>query len=71
MILSLPRAGDEYELFYWSQSGWTSLGSQIGDSTGELIYENCPTNALFWLRNHTRGKEERIFTYENGKQVFY
>jgi hypothetical protein len=65
------RNGDEYELFYWSKTGWQSLGVQTGTESGELIYDNCPTNALFWLRNHTRGKEERIFTYENGKQVFW
>jgi len=37
----------------------------------EVQSENCPTNALLWLRNHTRGKEERIFTYEEGRQEFW
>jgi hypothetical protein len=36
-----------------------------------LSYENAPINALFWLRNHTAGVEERIFTYENGEQVWW
>jgi hypothetical protein len=65
------RNGDEYELFYMTKSGWQSLGVQTGTDSAELIYENCPTSALFWLRNHTRGKEERIFIYENGEQVFF
>ena len=29
---------------------------------------NIPENALLLLRNHTRGKDERIFVYENGEQ---
>ncbi len=31
----------------------------------------CPKGALLWLKNHTQGKEERIFTYEDGKQVWW
>jgi hypothetical protein len=36
-----------------------------------LLYENAPLNGLFLLRNLTIGVEERIFTYENGKQVWW
>lgn len=36
-----------------------------------LNYDNVPSGALYWLKNHTRGIEERIFTIENGKQVFW
>lgn len=28
------------------------------------------SNAILWLRNHSEGNEERIFTYENGMQVW-
>jgi len=65
------REGDLYELYYWDNDWWVSLGKQYGTNSQILIYENAPSNALFWLRNHTRGKEERIFTYENGKQVWW
>jgi hypothetical protein len=65
------RSGDLYELFYWDRNQWNALGKQTGDDTHVLIYENCPSNALFLLHNHTRGKEERIFTYENGKQIWW
>jgi hypothetical protein len=64
-------SGDEYELFYWDKGQWNSLGQKTGDETHVLIYENCPSNALFLLHNHTRGREERIFTYENGEQKFW
>lgn len=63
------RKGDIYELFYWNDR-WISLGKQQGHCDS-LYYANCPKNALFLLRNHTRGKEERIFTYENEKQVWW
>lgn len=65
------RPGDQYELFYFSSEGWRSLGKQQGDIRQVLIYENAPSNALFWLHNITRGNEERIFTYEDNKQVWW
>ena len=64
------RAGDTYELFYQDGTkGWVSLGKQTATSCW-LTYDNVPENALLWLRNLTRGKEERAFYYENGRQVF-
>lgn len=65
------RDGELYELFYWDNE-WISLGQQIGSSeTYRLKYENAPVGALYLLRNHTKGVEERIFTYENNKQVWW
>lgn len=29
-----------------------------------------PDNALFWLRDLTRGREEHIFFMQNGRQKF-
>ncbi len=61
--------GDIYELFYWDWE-WKSLGTKKAD-TYELVYENVPENALLWLRNRSRGKEERPFTYENNRQIWW
>ena len=61
--------GDEYELVYWDKS-WVSTGRQIA-TTDSLIFKNVPSDALYLLHNHTKGREERIFTYENGKQVWW
>jgi hypothetical protein len=61
--------GNTYELLYW-QKGWVSLGLQVAD-TNYLIYDNAPENALFWIRNHTQGVQERIFTYEQNRQVWW
>jgi hypothetical protein len=62
--------GDLYELFYYNEGNWHSLGTKVAESE-ELIYEQVPVNVLFVLKNTTRGQEERIFTYENGKQVWW
>ena len=65
------RIGDEYELFYHDGTkGWKSLGRQTA-VTNEVHYENIPRNALLWLRDLTRGKEEQVFILRDGKQYFY
>ena len=59
----------EYELFYWNKE-WFSLGKRT-QQKDSLVYSNIPSNALLLLRNYTEGKEERVFSMYNGKQVFY
>lgn len=61
--------GDEYELLYWNQD-WLSLSTQVATEY-RIVFNDVPRNALLWLRNLTKGKEERPFTYENGKQVWW
>lgn len=61
--------GEVYELFYWNNK-WKSLGQKVA-SNYFLEYSNVPNNSLLWLRNHTKGVEERIFTYENNKQKWW
>lgn len=77
-VMFLPRNDDNfiqadelYELFYCRDGRFVSLGRRIGDRTHVLHYDNVPGNALLLLRNHTKGKEERIFTYENDEQVWW
>ena len=76
-VLCTPRGdgntievGDRYELFYWSKGHWVSLGEQVA-TTVSLVYEDVPVGTLYWLRNRTKGKDERIFTYEEGRQVWW
>lgn len=75
-IKYLPRnsfneieAGNKYELFYYNY-GWQSLGVQIAINQ-YLEYKSVPKNALLLLKNLTQGKEERIFTYEKDKQIWW
>lgn len=62
-------AGDEYELFYYDDE-WKSLGRQIAESDS-LVYTDVPDGALLYLKNHSSGVKEMIFTYENGIQLFH
>lgn len=63
--------GDDYELYYWSTDGdWELLGSQKATSNA-LHFSNIPSGGLYILKDITKGVEERIFTYENGKQVWW
>jgi hypothetical protein len=64
------RIGDVYELFYWNKTRWQSLGRQTA-MTDNLVFDNCPADAFFWLRNHTRGREELPFFYRNDEQIFW
>ena len=65
------RENENYQLCYWNGSGWKLVEETKGNHEGILYIENVPTNALLLLHNATRGVEERIFTYENGKQVWW
>lgn len=63
--------GDEYELYYWSPDGdWKLLDTQKATSN-ILIFKDIPSNGLYILKDITKGVEERIFTYENNKQVWW
>lgn len=60
---------DKYELFYHNGIyGWQSLGTQTAE--GRKISYSVPQNSLLWLRNRTKGREEQVFIYRNGKQYF-
>lgn len=63
----LPQ--EEFELYYWNNK-WISLGKKISDSY-YVTFNNVPNGSLLLLKNHTKGSEERIFTYEDGKQVWW
>ena len=63
--------GDEYELYYWSPDGdWQLLGGQKARNNS-LLFTNIPSGGLYILKDITKGVEERIFTYENDKQVWW
>lgn len=59
-----------YELCYWDKNKWNSLGVKRAGNNF-LEYGNLPAKALFRLKCHTKGREERIFTMEDGVQVWW
>ncbi len=64
------EVGDLYELFWWDGGRWQSLGRQRA-ARPRLEYRDAPARALFLLRDLTKGREERIFTYGDGRQQFW
>lgn len=62
--------GNQYRLEYWDNSSWKFFGEQIATDFS-LNFSNVPTGRLYILHNLTNGVEERIFTYEDGKQVWW
>lgn len=77
-IRFIPRTDDnivtyneEYELFYWREDAWVSLGSNKAGKTNTVLFKQVPTNALLLLKNRKGGTENRIFTYQKGKQLFW
>jgi len=61
--------GNEYELFYFDRQ-WISLGKQTA-ALDSLVYNKVPKGVVFLLKNWTKGSEERIFTMEGEKQVWW
>ncbi len=62
--------GDDYELAWWDGTEWRSLGKRHSEGY-ELRYDNIPEGALLLLHDLTKGKEERPFTLQNGRQVWW
>ena len=62
--------GEVYELFYFGTDGWISCGEKraVADY---VEYSNVPSEALYLLRNLSKGTEERPFTWQDGKMVFW
>lgn len=58
--------GNEYELFYFNGTKWRSIKYEIAGGNSIHI-DKIPVNTLLWLRNYTRGNNERPFIIdENG-----
>jgi hypothetical protein len=63
-------SGREYELLYWTAGEWQSLDTLVaGDQP--LEYDNVPAGALYRLVEIGADREERIFTIDDGRQVWW
>ena len=63
------RVGNTYELFYNRNLEWISAGTLTADCDSVLF--EVPRGSLLYLKNHTQGKDERIFEYLDGRQKFW
>ena len=64
------EVGDIYQLLVYDKGRWNTL-AWIRAKDTKLVLKNIPSGGLYLLRDRTKGKEERIFTYENNKQVWW
>ena len=60
--------GEDCELLYWDK-GWKSY-ARVKSRYNYLEFKQLPTDRLYWLKNHSRGKEEVPFLIIDGKQQF-
>lgn len=61
---------DLYALYYWDNCQWNEVERKV--ATGDfLTIKNVPAGGLYILHDLTKGKEERLFTYESGKQIWW
>ena len=65
------RKGHEYELFYMDKGRWKSLGKQTATEDDRLLYKQIPEGALYWLRDYTKGREERIFEIKDHTVIWH
>lgn len=62
--------GDEYQLNVFDHGEWCPIWRGRATKTA-LDLKNIPSNGLYLLNNLTKGREERIFTYDNQKQIWW
>lgn len=60
--------GNEYELLFFDGNAWCSLGYRKADGNS-LHYDNIPLNTLLWMRNYTRGNNERPFVLHENDEI--
>ena len=63
------RHGDTYELYYWDD-GWILHDRQLSKDIS-LDFKGLPSDALYYIKCVTRGKQNRIFTYQDGEPRWY
>ena len=67
--LTAIETGRQYELFVWD-NGWVSQGEKTAEGT-TLTYNEVPADRLCWLVVKDSRKLERIFTFDDGRQVWW
>lgn len=56
--------GDEYELLFWDGHVWIRKEIKVANDN-QLSFDDVPVETLLWLKNHTRGWDERPFVLKD------
>lgn len=78
MIRYVPRSdgdmiepGDEYELTYWADGAWRSLGRKTA-TTVSVDWSGVPSGGVYILHNRTKNDSVRIFLLDDkGRQEWW
>lgn len=62
--------GHKYELRYWDHGHWIIHDSSIAENAS-VTFNNIPSGALYQIHDLSKNVNERIFTIENGTQVWW
>lgn len=63
-------AGDMYELYIYENNGFKPLKKKVADNY-IISFDSIPSSGLYLLKDMTKGREHRIFTYVNRKAYFW
>lgn len=69
ILKTFLKAGQEYELFFWDD-GWQTLGKSVAEDK-PVVFDSIPAGCFYWLVATDSDKEERIFTMEDGRQIWW
>ncbi len=58
-----------YELYHFER-GWKLIGRRLAKGDN-VEFGNVPIGGLLLLKDKTKGREERIFEYTDGRQIWY
>ena len=64
------EVGDLYGLYYWDKTQWRCVGKKKARHP-DITFDKVPMEGLYLLRDLTKGCDERIFTFKNGKQIWW
>lgn len=59
-----------YTLKYWNGRSWRTISTEMSKKAN-VEFSNVPSNALFLLSSSPDLADTRIFTYENGRQIWH
>jgi len=62
--------GDTYEFKFWNGHGWDSTGNFVAESN-VLHFDDIPAGTLMWLRDKTRGWDERPFMVDSEGNIIW
>ncbi len=62
--------GDVYELYYWHDGKWNLHQRKMAEHV-YIDFTDVPSGALYYIKDISRGKQNRTFVYKNGEVFWY